>query len=80
MTHRTLLLSLAAAAIGWALAANAEVRRTAPAPQAFRSGAQRSEEVLREIAATLRSIDARLARVEATVGRLANSPGGRRAP
>ena len=43
--------------------AQADVRRATP-EQHFQSGAQRSEAVLREMAATLKSIDARLQRLE----------------
>jgi hypothetical protein len=43
--------------------AHGEVR-TGPPPEAFQSGGQLSVPVLKEIAATLRQIDARLARLE----------------
>ena len=43
--------------------AHGEVRKTAPRP-AFQSGSQRSEQILREISATLKSIDRRLERLE----------------
>jgi hypothetical protein len=43
--------------------AQAEIRATPP-PQAFQSGGQLSVPVLKEIAATLRQIDSRLARLE----------------
>ena len=44
-------------------AAHAEVRKPTTR-QAFLSGSERSEQVLREISQTLKSIDARLARIE----------------
>ena len=47
-------------------AVQAEVR-TSGAPAHFKSGAERSEIVLREIAATLKRIDARLERLEKKV-------------
>ena len=43
--------------------AQAEIRTTPP-PQAFQSGGQLSVPVLKEIAATLRQIESRLARLE----------------
>ena len=43
--------------------ARADVRRTPP-EQHFKSGAQRSEAILREMSATLKSIDTRLQRLE----------------
>jgi hypothetical protein len=49
--------------------AQGEIRTTAP-PQAFQSGGQLSVPVLREIAATLRQIDSRLARLEAAAQKL----------
>jgi len=45
-------------------AVEAEVRRPAQ-PKAFLSGSERSELILREMAQTLKSIDTRLARLEA---------------
>jgi hypothetical protein len=44
-------------------AARAELQPEAP-PQHFQSGAQQSVPILREIAATLKQIDARLSRIE----------------
>jgi hypothetical protein len=44
-------------------AARAEMQPETP-PQAFQSGAQQSVPILREIAATLKQMDARLARIE----------------
>lgn len=44
-------------------AARAEVRRS-PTPQAFLSGGERSLPILREISATLKQMDARLAKIE----------------
>jgi hypothetical protein len=38
--------------------------RSAPAPPAFQSGGQQSVPILKEIAATLATMDARLARLE----------------
>jgi hypothetical protein len=46
--------------------AAAEVRET-PAPQAFQSGSERSEAVLKEILATLKTTDGRLKQIEAFV-------------
>jgi len=43
----------------------AEIRTTAP-PEAFQSGGQLSVPILKEIAATLHQMDARLSRLEAT--------------
>ena len=70
---RSILILLAGLAIGSMVCpqpiATAEVRR--PTPQhAFSSGAMRSETVLREIATILRSIDGRVAKLEASVTRL----------
>ena len=82
MNRRFAWAVLACAAVGLAAIgpiAHAEVRRTAPA-KPFTSGAQRSEQVLREISATLRSIDARLARLETVVKRLEARPGESRVP
>ena len=65
--RQSILLLIAVAVIGLAVAASdhatAEVRRNT-SQQPFTSGAMRSELVLREIAATLKSIEARLARLE----------------
>lgn len=73
MNLRVILLLAAGVILGWALScepiANAEPHRSG-SKQAFTSGAMRSEQILREIAGTLRSIDARLARVETTVARI----------
>ncbi len=88
MNTRTVLLLIAVLVLGGSWAnkplAQAEPRRNAP-QQAFTSGAMRSEKILREIAVVLRSIDARLARVETTVEKMridaarnANFGGGRR--
>jgi hypothetical protein len=67
MNPRALALLFAAAGLAWLNAAGptatAETRDASPAT-AFTSGAMRSELLLRDIAATLRSIDARLERVE----------------
>lgn len=46
--------------------AQAEVRKTAPRA-AFQSGSERSEQILREISQTLKSIDGRLQRLEKVV-------------
>lgn len=67
--HRWLLP--AAVAIGFWLGGShdstdvvhAEIRKTPPR-QAFLSGSERSEQVLREISQTLKIIDGRLARLE----------------
>jgi hypothetical protein len=48
--------------------AQADVRRQPP-EQHFKTGAQRSEDTLKEMAATLKSIDARLERMEKLAGR-----------
>lgn len=73
MKSRVILLLAAGAIVGWLLScepvANAEPHRSG-SKQAFTSGAMRSEQILREIAGTLRSIDARLARVETTVAKM----------
>lgn len=52
-----------------------EVRTGAP-PQAFQSGGQLSVPVLREIAATLHQIDARLAKLESAAQKL-QKPGAK---
>jgi len=49
--------------------AHGEVR-TGPPPQAFQSGGQISVPLLKEIAATLRQIDSRLARLEAVAAKM----------
>jgi hypothetical protein len=49
--------------------AQGEVRAT-PQPQSFQTGGQLSVPVLREIAATLRQIDSRLARLETVAQKL----------
>lgn len=49
--------------------ADAEVRRQTP-PQAFSSGAMRSEQVLLDIKALLQRMDGRLARIEQDVAEL----------
>ena len=46
--------------------ANPDVR-SQPPPQAFKSGGERSEIILREIAATLQRVDGRLKRIEEAV-------------
>ena len=51
------------AAVAPSRQAQAEIRTT-PLPQSFQSGGQLSVPVLKEIAATLHQIDARLARLE----------------
>ena len=83
MNHRAPWTPLAAAVVVVALlaqpTAQAEPRRTAPA-KSFSSGAMRSEQILREIATTLRSIDARIARVESAVDRLSAKIGDNRVP
>lgn len=49
--------------VGLPSSAEAEVREVTP-PAAFKSGGARSEVVLKQIAATLRQMDTRLANVE----------------
>lgn len=49
--------------------AHAEVRTSAP-PQAFQTGGQLSVPILKEIAATLHQIEARLARLETAAQKL----------
>jgi hypothetical protein len=61
--------ALAGAALPAAKVAQGEVR-SGPPPQAFKSGGQLSVPVLQEIAATLRQIDARLARLEAVAQKM----------
>ena len=55
---------VAGAALSTSNEAHGEIRGTPP-PQAFQSGGQLSVPVLKEMAATLHQIDARLARLEA---------------
>jgi hypothetical protein len=57
------------AALSTSSEAQGEIRAT-PQPQAFQSGSQLSVPVLREISATLRQIDARLARLETVAQKL----------
>jgi hypothetical protein len=59
---------------GWpsAKVAQGEIRTTAPPPP-FQSGSQQSVPVLKEIAATLRQIDSRLARLESVAQKLQTS-------
>lgn len=66
---------LAGAALAPPQQAHGEVRET-PAPQAFQSGGQLSVPVLKEIAATLRQIDARLARLETVAQKLQSEQQG----
>ncbi|MGL4514584.1 MAG: hypothetical protein ACRCT8_15960 [Lacipirellulaceae bacterium] len=70
MNSKLLALALSTLVLGW-LAASGPVAtaetRDAAASTSFTSGAMRSELLLREIATTLRSIDARLERVELLV-------------
>jgi hypothetical protein len=74
-----LALATAGALAGGALSstqiAHGEIRETAP-PQSFQTGGQMSVPVLREIAATLRQIDGRLARLEAAAQKLQTSRPG----
>jgi len=66
---------VAGAAFGPPPEAQAEIRATAP-PKAFQSGGQLSVPILKEIAATLRQIDSRLARLETVAQKLqATRPG-----
>jgi hypothetical protein len=67
---------LAGGAVPSAKLAHGEVRQTAP-PQAFQSGGQLSVPVLKEIAATLRQIDSRLARLESVAQKLQTAKPGR---
>jgi len=53
-----------------ATSTHADIRKT-PSRQAFKSGSERSEAVLREIASTVKRMDTRLARIEKSVGRVA---------
>ena len=60
------------------LRAGADVRQT-PAPAAFQSGGTSSEVVLREILATLKTMERRLARIETTITNAAKAkPDARR--
>jgi hypothetical protein len=52
---------------GLPLTAEAEVREVTP-PEAFKSGGARSEVVLKEIAATLQRMDARMVTIEKAAG------------
>jgi hypothetical protein len=73
---QSIVLALVVLAIGYTLgtmsslpgSVHADVRKTPPR-QAFQSGGERSEVVLREIAGTLKRIDGRLERIEKTVAR-----------
>jgi hypothetical protein len=60
---------VAGAAISTSSDARAEIRGTPP-PQAFQTGGQLSVPVLKEIAATLHQMDARLARLETAAQKL----------
>jgi hypothetical protein len=60
---------LVGGAVPSAKVAHGEIRETAP-PPAFQSGGQLSVPVLKEIAATLRQIDSRLARLESVAQKL----------
>jgi hypothetical protein len=60
---------LAGAALSTSNEAHGEIRGTPP-PQAFQSGGQLAVPVLKEMAATLHQIDARLARLEAVAQKL----------
>ena len=60
---------VAGAAVSTSNEAHGEIRTT-PTPQAFQSGGQLSVPVLKEIAATLHQIDARLARLETVAQKL----------
>jgi len=53
--------------------ANADVRRS-PQRQAFLAGGERAVPILQDIAATLKRIDDRLARLEKTVAAAAEQP------
>jgi hypothetical protein len=55
--------------VGLPSPATAEVREVTP-PEAFKSGGARSEIVLKEIAAMLQKMDARLANIEKAAGEL----------
>ena len=60
---------VAGAAVSTSNEAHGEVRGTPP-PQAFQSGGQLAVPVLKEIAATLHQMDARLARLETVAQKL----------
>lgn len=60
---------IAGTAVSISNVAQGEIRGTPP-PQAFQSGGQLSVPLLKEIAATLHQIDARLARLEAVAQKL----------
>ena len=60
---------LVGGAVPSAKVAHGEIRATAP-PQSFQTGGQLSVPVLKEIAATLRQIDSRLARLESVAQKL----------
>ena len=63
---------VAGAALAPSHEAHAEIRAT-PSPPAFQSGGQLSVPVLKEIAATLHQIDARLARLESVAQKMQKS-------
>jgi hypothetical protein len=63
---------LAGAAISISNEAHGEIRETPP-PQAFQTGGQLSVPILKEIAATLHQVDARLARLEVVAQKLQNA-------
>jgi hypothetical protein len=67
---------IAGASISTTKQAHGETRG-APEPPAFQSGGQLSVPILREISATLRQMDARLARLEVAAQRMQASPAGR---
>jgi hypothetical protein len=60
---------LVGGAVPSAKVAHGEIRQTPP-PQSFQTGGQLSVPVLKEIAATLRQIDSRLARLESVAQKL----------
>jgi hypothetical protein len=66
---------LAGGAVPSAKLAHGEIRPTAP-PQSFQTGGQLSVPVLKEIAATLRQIDSRLARLESVAQKLQTAKPG----
>jgi hypothetical protein len=63
---------IAGAAVAPLHEAQAEIRTTPP-PQAFQSGGQLSVPLLKEIAATLHQIDARLSRLETAAQKMQKS-------
>ena len=67
-----LALAIAAGYAPWTGIATAEVRNETPR-EAFKSGGERSEIVLREMSETLRRIDGRLERMEALLREAAKS-------